>query len=275
MNVYAALEILNYHAKDVTKLSDYLYFCDYAVKRGCKFQIEDPEKHDRLRELLYKVDELDEFAEKHYGVVLQAEKNYKFGTVEEVVPEEYKNHTKTEEGMCGDWDEWAEWDAWLNGELKDEVDIEVEVPKVKVVYDDFILPEISISGLDNLRLRVKADKGYIYELKKIVLNYALCEGAAEGIQIRITGCEEKHGRKYVSLIVKTSDGTYKFHYPVEGDSRLQEELSDKKIKSFVDFEIKIWNLPCETVTAALKVVEHFVVIHHLTSSKEDPDEKDS
>ena len=77
------------------------------------------------------------------------------------------------------------------------------------------------------------------------------------------------------MIVKTSDGTYKFHYPVEGDSRLQEELSDKKIKSFVDFEIKIWNLPCETVTAALKVVKHFVAIHHLTSSKEDPDEKDS
>lgn len=275
MNVYAALETLNHHVKDVTKLSEYLYFCDCAVKSNCKFWIDDPDKHYQVRQLLEKADELDEFAKEHYGVALQAVKNYKFGTVEEVVSEEYKNHTKTEEGMCGDWDEWAEWDAWLNGELKDEVDIEVEVPKVKVVYDDFILPEISISGLDNLRLRVKADKGYIYELKKIVLNYALCEGAAEGIQIRITGCEEKHGQKYVSLIVKTSDGTYKFHCPVEGNSRFQKELLDKKIKSFVDFEIKVWNLPSEKVAAALKVVEHFVAIHHLTSSKEDPDEKDS
>lgn len=272
MNVYAALETLNHHVKDVTKLSEYLYFCDCAVKSNCKFWIDDPDKHYQVRQLLEKADELDEFAKEHYGVALQAVKNYKFGTVEEVVSEEYKDHTKTEEGMCWDWDDL---DAWFEGEVEDEVDIEVEIPKKEVMYDEFVLPDMSLVDLSSLRQRVKADKDYVYELKKIVLNYALCEGAAEGIQIRITGCEEKHGRKYISLIVKTSDGTYKFHYPVEGDSRLQEELSDKKIKSFVDFEIKIWNLPCETVTAALKVVKHFVAIHHLTSSKEDPDEKDS
>lgn len=266
MNVYAALEILNHHAKDVTKLTDYLYFCDYAAKRNCKFQVENPDKHYQVRQLLEKADELDEFAKKHYGVVLQAVKNYKFGTVEEVIPEEYKDHTKTEEGMCWDWDEW---DAWLDGEVEDELDIEVEIPKIKVVYDDFILPDISITGLDSLRKRVKADKDYIYVLKDKVLNYAVDEGETEGVQIKITGCDEKHGKRYVSLIVQTSDGTYKFHRPVDS-----VEDDSRKIKSFVDFEMKIWNLPCETVAAALKVVEHFVKIHNLTS-KEDPDEKDS
>lgn len=266
MNVYAALEMLNHHAKDVTKLSDYLYFCDYAVKRGCKFQIEDPEKYSRLRELLNKADELDRFAKRHYGVVLQAEKNYKFGIVEEVVPEEYKDHTKTEEGMCWDWDDL---DAWFEGEVEDEVDIEVEIPKKEVMYDEFVLPDMSLVDLSSLRQRVKADKDFIYELKDSVLNYALEEGETEEVQIKITGCDEKHGRKYISLVVMTIGGTYKFHRPVDS------EADCRKIKSFVNFETKIWNLPRETVTAALKVVEHFVVIHHLTSSKEDPDEKDS
>lgn len=268
MNVYAALEILNHQAKDITKLSDYLYFCDYAVERDCKFQIEDPEKYSRLRELLNKAYELDEFAKEHYGIVLQAVKNYKYGTVDEVVPEEYKDPTKTQgDGMCWDWDDW---DAWIEGEVEDELDIEVEIPKIKVVYDDFILPDISITGLDSLRKRVKADKDFIYELKDIVLNYALDEGETEGVQIKITGYDEKHGKSYVSLIVKTCDGTYKFHRPVDS-----VEDDSRKIKSFADFEIKIWNLPCEKVEEALKVVEHFVAVHHLTSSKEDPDEKNS
>lgn len=267
MNVYAALETLNHHVKDVTKLSEYLYFCDCAVKNNCKFWIDDPDKHYQVRQLLEKADELDEFAKEHYGVALQAVKNYKFGTVEEVVSEEYKDHTKTEEGMCWDWDDLA---AWFEGEVEDEVDIEVEIPKKEVMYDEFVLPDMSLVDLSSLRQRVKADKDFIYELKDIVLNYALEEGETEGVQIKITGCDEKHGKRYVSLIVKTCDGTYKFHRPVDS-----VEDDSRKIKSFADFEMKIWNLPCATVTAALKVVEHFVAIHHLTSSKEDPDEKDS
>ena len=267
MNVYAALETLNHHVKDVTKLSEYLYFCDCAVKSNCKFWIDDPDKHYQVRQLLEKADELDRFAKEHYGVDLQAVKNYKFGTVEEVVPEEYKDSTKAQgDEMCWDWDEL---DAWFEGELEDEVDIEVEIPKEKVVYDDFILPDISITGLDGLRKRVKADKDCIYALKDKVLNYALDEGETEGVQIKITGCDEKHGRKYISLVVMTIGGTYKFHRPVDS-----VEEDSRKIKSFADFEMKIWNLPCATVAAALKVVKHFVDVHHLTS-KEDPDEKNS
>jgi hypothetical protein len=265
MNVYAALETLNHHVKDVTKLSEYLYFCDCAVKSNCKFWIDDPDKHYQVRQLLEKADELDRFAKEHYGVDLQAVKNYKFGTVEEVVPEEYKDPTKAQgDGMC-----WDEWDAWLEGEVEDEVDIEVEIPKKEVMYDEFVLPDMSLVDLSSLRQRVKADKDFIYELKDIVLNYALEEGETEGVQIKITGCDEKHGKRYVSLIVKTCDGTYKFHRPVDS-----VEDDSRKIKSFVDFEMKIWNLPCATVAAALKVVKHFVDIHHL-NSKENPNEKDS